>query len=207
MPSITRRSPSPDRRAAADAEIAAATRRLLDGGARVTELGIQHISAEAGVARSTFYAHFKDKTALLLRLAAEMMASSFGVAGVWEPVEDGVEGMAAAFRQVVGIYREHATVVQAVTEVAMYDTTVREFWSQVLARFTARTIEVLEREQAAGRTPADLDVVNATRVIVMGGEKAIIDHVLAGDPDQDEVFARELALIWWHGAYRRPYVT
>jgi AcrR family transcriptional regulator len=205
MPSVTRRTTSPDRRASADADIAAATRRLLDGGARFTELGVQHISAEAGVARSTFYAHFKDKTALLMRLATDMVDSSFGIAGAWEPLEDGPAGMAAAFQQVVGIYRAHATVVAAVTEVGMYDETVREFWRRVVAPFSDRTVDLLEREKAAGRAPADLDVVNATRVIVMGGEKAIIDHVLAGDPDQDATFARELALIWWHGAYRRPF--
>jgi AcrR family transcriptional regulator len=202
MPSITRRSTSPARKASADAEILAATRRLLDGGAKFTELGVQHIAAEAGVARSTFYAHFKDKTALLLRLAGDMAATSFGVTSAWEP-ETGVAGMAAAFEQVVGIYRENITMVLAVAEVSAYDATVRDFWSGLIAPFSVRTIEVLEREQAAGRTPSGVDVVSATRVIVAGGEKAIIDHVLAGDPDQDEVFARELALIWWHGVYRR----
>jgi AcrR family transcriptional regulator len=202
MPSITRRSASPARKASADAEILVATKRLLDGGAKFTELGVQHISAAAGVARSTFYAHFKDKTALLLRLAGDMAATSFGVTSAWEP-ETGVAGMAAAFEQVVGIYRENITMVLAVAEVSAYDATVRDFWSGLIAPFSVRTIEVLEREQAAGRTPSGVDVVSATRVIVAGGEKAIIDHVLAGDPDQDEVFARELALIWWHGVYRR----
>jgi AcrR family transcriptional regulator len=203
MPSITRRTPNPDRRASADAEIAAATRRLLDGGATFTQLGVQHICAEAGVARSTFYAHFKDKTALLLRLAVDMVQTSFGVASAWEP-DTGVAGLVVAFQQVVGIYRDNITMVLAVAEVSAYDAIVRDFWSGLIAPFSARTVEVLEREQAAGRTPSSLDVVSATRIIVMGGEKAIVDHVLAGKPDQDEAFARELALIWWHGAYRRP---
>ncbi|MFC0546111.1 TetR/AcrR family transcriptional regulator [Kutzneria chonburiensis] len=203
MPSITRRAPNPERRASADAEILAATRRLLDGGATFTELGVQHISAEAGVARSTFYAHFKDKTALLLRLAGDMVETSFGVASAWEP-DSGVAGLTEAFQQVVAIYRDNITMVLAVAEVSAYDATVRDFWSGLIAPFSARTVQVLEQEQAAGRTPSSVDVVNATRVIVMGGEKAIVDHVLAGDPDQDEAFARELALIWWHGAYRRP---
>jgi AcrR family transcriptional regulator len=203
MPSITRRSPSPARRASADAEILAATRRLLIDGASFTELGVQHISAEAGVARSTFYAHFKDKTALLMRLATEMVETSFGVASSWEPAE-GPEGLAAAFLQVVGIYREHIAVLQAVAEVSTYDAIVREFWNRMLSRFSERTVELLVSEQAEGSTPTSVDIPSATRVVVIGGEKAIFDHVLAGDPGQDEVFARELALIWWHGVYRRP---
>ncbi|QUQ62773.1 TetR/AcrR family transcriptional regulator [Kutzneria sp. CA-103260] len=203
MPSITRRSTGPARRASADAEILAVTRRLLTEGATFTELGIQHIAAEAGVARSTFYAHFRDKTALLMRLAATFVDTSFGIASAWEPAE-GPDGLAAAFRQVVGVYREHRALLQAIAEVAAYDVTVREYWSQVLARFTDRTVEVLRREQESGRTPAGVDVTSATRVIVMGGERAIFDQVLAGDPGEDEAFAREMALIWWHGAYRRP---
>jgi AcrR family transcriptional regulator len=202
MPSITRRSSGSARRAAADAEIVAVTRRLLSAGMTFTELGIQHIAAEAGVARSTFYAHFKDKTALLMRLASTFVDTSFGIASAWEPAE-GPDGMAAAFLEVVGVYREHRVVLQAIAEVAAYDVTVREYWSEVLARFTERTIEVLEREQREGRTPAGVNVTSATRVIVMGGERALFDHVVAGDPSEDEAFAREMALIWWHGAYRR----
>jgi hypothetical protein len=41
-------------------------------------------------------------------------------------------------------------------------------------------------------------------VIVVGGERAIFDHVTEGDPRDDAAFACELARIWWFGAYRRP---
>ncbi|EWM17760.1 TetR/AcrR family transcriptional regulator [Kutzneria sp. 744] len=203
MPSITRRASNAARRASAEADILATTRRLLDDGANFTELGIQHIAAEAGVARSTFYAHFRDKTELLVRLATTLMDTSFGIASAWEPTTD-ADGMAAAFVAVMGVYREHAAVLLAVAEVATYDAIVRDFWRQRLAQFTERTIDVLSAEQAAGRTPDGVDLVHATRVIVPGGERAIFDHITTEDASQDEAFARELALIWWHGVYRRP---
>jgi hypothetical protein len=38
----------------------------------------------------------------------------------------------------------------------------------------------------------------------MGGERAIFDHVTDGGSDDDATFARELALTWWYGVYRRP---
>ena len=203
MPSITRRPSNAARRASAEADILATTRRLLIDGASFTELGIQHIAAEAGVARSTFYSHFRDKTELLLRLATTMIDTSFGIASAWEPAE-GVDGMAAAFLRVMGVYREHAAVLQAIAEVAGYDATVRDFWRQQLVQFTERTTEVLRVELEAGRTPGGVDVVHATRVIVIGGERAIFDHVTSAAASEDAAFARELALIWWHGVYRRP---
>ncbi|MEU6203817.1 helix-turn-helix domain-containing protein, partial [Micromonospora musae] len=62
MPSITRRrSGGSDRRLSVEAQILAATERLLAEGESFTELGVQRIAREAGVARSTFYMHFADK--------------------------------------------------------------------------------------------------------------------------------------------------
>jgi AcrR family transcriptional regulator len=164
---------------------------------------VQQISTEAGVARSTFYSHFRDKIDLLVRLATELMASSFDVTSAWAP-PDGVERLADVFVQVVKVYRKHAAVRRALTEVATYDATVRDFWGRELNQFTDWTVAVLRAEQDAGRTPADLDPVSATRVIVMGGERALVDHVTSGDPGSDAAFARELALTWWYGIYRRP---
>ena len=204
MPSITRRrTPDLPRHASAEAGILEATRRLLTGSASFTELGVQRISAEAGVARSTFYAHFRDKTDLLMRLASSMIATSFDIASAWEPT-DGVERLADVFLQVIGNYRENANVLRAITEVGGYDATVREFWDKQIARFTDRTIAVLRDEQDAGSTAADVDLASASQIIVTGGERAIFDHISVADPSTDATYARELALTWWYGVYRRP---
>jgi AcrR family transcriptional regulator len=204
LPSITRRrTPDPRRNATAEAEVLAATRRLLVGDASFTELGVQQICAEAGVARSTFYSHFRDKADLLIRLATTMVSTSFGIASAWEPA-DGPEGLADAFLQVIGVYRENVGVVRAIAEVGSYDSTVRAFWHERLARFRDRAVAVLGDEQNAGDTPASVDLASASQIIVIGGERAIFDHVTVADSSDDATFARELALIWWYGVYRRP---
>ncbi len=136
MPSITRRrAPNLGRPASAEADILAATRRLLINGANFTELGVQQIATEAGVARSTFYAHFRDKVDLVLKLATEFVTASFDITSTWAPT-DGVDRLADGFLRVLGVYREHAAVVRAIAEVASYDATVRDFWNEGLARFT-----------------------------------------------------------------------
>lgn len=204
MPSITRRrTPNSGQPASAEVAILAATRRLLIDGANFTELGVQQISTEAGVARSTFYSHFRDKIDLLMRLAATMVDTSFSITSAWKPT-DGVERLADAFLRVLEVYREQAPVLRAIAEVASYDEGVRDFWNEGPIRFTDRTIAGLRDEQHAGRTPASLDLVSASRVIVVGGERAILDQITVGDAGHDAAFARELALIWWYGAYRRP---
>lgn len=204
MPSITRRRTAKvGRPTSAEADVLDATQRLLAGGANFTELGVQQICTEAGVARSTFYSHFRDKVDLLLRLAGRLMASSFDLTSAWQP-SAGVEGLEEAFLHVIEVYRRHAAVRRALAEVATYDTVVRDYFTAELHQFTDWTIRILRDEQEAGRTPADLDPVSATRIIVTGGERALTDQVTTGDPAGDPAFARELARTWWHGVYRRP---
>jgi AcrR family transcriptional regulator len=204
MASITRRpARNPRPRTSAEDAILAATQGLLAEGTNFTELGVQQISTAAGVSRSTFYAHFRDKTDLLVRLAAPMLATAFTITESWRPA-DGVEPLADTFLRVVEVYREHTALLRAIVEVAAYDETVRGFWSQGLGQFTDRTIALLREDQQAGRTTADVDPVSAVRVIVIGGERAIFDHTVTADPAEDATFARELARIWWYGVYRRP---
>ncbi|MGQ5264435.1 TetR/AcrR family transcriptional regulator [Micromonospora sp. ZYX-F-536] len=209
MPSITRRRPrNPDGRAAVEARVLAATERLLKEGIRFTDLGVQRIAAEAGVARSTFYTHFRDKSELLMRLAGTMRETSFDRIRDWDPGAPGdqLEVLSEVFVDVIRIYRTYAPVLAAVTEVAAYDETVRDYWAAGLQQFVARTVEALRAEQEAGRTPASIDVETASRLIVIGGDRFLADHVSAtsADPDTDAAAARELAATWWYGVYRRP---
>jgi hypothetical protein len=41
------------------------------------------------------------------------------------------------------------------------------------------------------------------RVIVLGGAQAIVRHIAGDGGTGDEAFTRELALIVWHGVFRR----
>jgi AcrR family transcriptional regulator len=208
MPSITRRpSSEQQRQTATESQVAAAVERLLAGGATFTELGVRQILDEAGIARSTFYAHYRDKTDLLLRVAGDMRRNAFGIVlayHVGDHEASGVEGLAKAMLSVIQYYREHALLLRAINEVAGYDPVVREFWNTELARFVDACAATLAAEKAAGRAPADLDEVTASEVIIRGGDRAIFDHVAANDDTRDEQVARELALIQWYGAFRRP---
>ncbi|BBH70131.1 hypothetical protein ACTI_68160 [Actinoplanes sp. OR16] len=206
MPSTTRHpSAGPDRRAAVQARIVAATERLLAGGATFTELGVQRIAADAGVARSTFYLHFRDKSELALSLAGSLAGTAFTMMDAWDPAApDALETFERSMTGVVRFYRERATVLAAVLEVTAYDEAVRDAWAGQLGQFIALAEKLLIAEQAAGRTTADLDAAAASRLIIWGGMQTIAHQVASGDPAQDDAVARELARIQWYGTFRRP---
>ena len=204
MPSVTRRlAAGAQRRADIDAKILETTERLLADGASFTELSMQRLATEAGVARSTFYLHFRDKTALLLRLIENLTDGAFDLVAAAPPV-DGRDGFVEAMVRDIAYYRQRRHLLAAVLEVTAYDATAREVWSGKLQRFVDLGEQWLRVEQQAGRTARDMDVATAARVIVWGGFQALANQVLTGAPDQDETVAREIALLEWYGVFRRP---
>ena len=204
MASTTRlASAGADRRAVVEAQILAATERLLAAGESFTELGVQRPAAEAGVARSTFYLHFRDKTELLLKLTATLVGPALALIGA-APPEVGREGMVRAMDEVIRYYRERRHLLAAVLEVTAYDPGVRAMWEAELQLFTDQAAEWLRVEQAAGRTAPELEPATASRVFVWGGIQVIANQVLTGDPAQDAAVAREIASLQWYGSFRRP---
>jgi AcrR family transcriptional regulator len=194
------------RSAATRAQVMATLERLLDSGEPFSEISVQRILEEAGVSRATFYAHFESKSHVLVRLTDELRASLLALARQWDPGagQDGAERFARFFEEVITIHRAHQGVITAVREAAAYDPAVSDFYTADLDGFDEAVRRTLRSEQAAGAAPADLDVTAASRVIVWGGAQAIAHHIAVDDGSGDPSLARELARIWWHGAYRRP---
>ncbi|WP_127502292.1 TetR/AcrR family transcriptional regulator [Actinoplanes solisilvae] len=201
------------RRAKADAEtptivtrVLAATERLIERGERYTDISVQQILAEAGVSRATFYAHFRDKTDLIVRLTADLRQRLLEMAQGWDPTagEDGADRYTRFFADVIALHRRKGLMLAALREVASYEQTVRDFYTADLEGFDQAVLSTLVEQQHSGKTPADLDAAAASRVIVWGGGQAIARHIEVDDGGGDAAFARELGHIWWYGAYRRP---
>ncbi|MBG6106012.1 AcrR family transcriptional regulator [Micromonospora vinacea] len=206
MASFTRRAKADPGTPAVESRILAATERLIERGERYTEISVQQILTEAGVSRATFYAHFRDKTDLIVRLTADLRQRLLEMAQGWDPAagEDGADRYTRFFADVIALHRRKGFVLAALREVASYDQTVRGFYTADLEGFDQAVLRTLVEQQQSGKTPADLDAAAASRVIVWGGGQAIARHIEVDNGDGDAAFARELGHIWWYGAYRRP---
>lgn len=75
------------------------------------------------------------------------------------------------FEEVIAIHRENFATLSALRELATYDPTVRDFYSADLEEFDETVHKTLVDEQESGSTPADLDAVAASRVIVWGARR------------------------------------
>jgi AcrR family transcriptional regulator len=207
MPSTTRRhSPTEDRRPIVEAEILTATEQLLRDGHKFTDIGVRQIVEQAGVARSSFYVSFRDKTDLLIRLAGTLKQQIFDFAKDWTPVGEngGRETLTGVYLSMIQFYRQHAELLAAINEVANYDHDVEQFWNSQLNRLTELTASLIAEEQAAGRTDSAINPTVLAQVLTWDGDRVIARHVATNDSANDAQVARELAMVRWHGAYRRP---
>jgi AcrR family transcriptional regulator len=202
--SAHRPAASPQRRATIEAGVVAATERLLRQGAGFSELTMQQIAAEAGLARSTLYLYFREKSAVLIPIASRLGGGAYEIINRWHPDDpSGFDGLADALLAVIRYYREHAHILAAIIEASGYDRTVREHWNARLGKFIDLAQEWLASEQKAGRTSAGVNLLIASRVIIYGGNQAIAAHVTTGDPADDRAVAREIAANQWFGGLRR----
>jgi AcrR family transcriptional regulator len=164
--SVTRRhSTGLNRRAAVEEKILEATEGLLRNGESFTELGVQRLAAEAGIARSTFYLHFRDKSELLLRLIKPLVDPVFDLIGEESHPSQGLDGMVKGMLVDLRYYRERRHLLAAVVEVAAYDPVLREYWDGQLQRFIDRAEEWLtaEQDEVVAREIAKLEWYGAFR--------------------------------------------
>ncbi|MEU8836317.1 TetR/AcrR family transcriptional regulator [Streptomyces sp. NBC_01550] len=208
MASTTRRpSDAAHRRAELEKRILSVIEDRLRDGVTYTELSVEQIAQAAGISRSTFYLYFRDKVDVLLRLSGSLKIESSKIAASWKPTGPGggVDGLAHTYELILRHYRKHAVLLAAINEVAAYDPVVREAWTLDQDRFTDTLVTILEDEQRAGRTSADIDPRLAATIIVQGGAHVIAQQVATSEGSDDGAVARELACGYWYGIYRRPH--
>ncbi|MDO9407978.1 TetR/AcrR family transcriptional regulator [Patulibacter sp.] len=200
MPSVARRGKNGRaRRGTVEQHVFEAVERLLAGGETYTALGIQRIADEAGIARSSFYLNFADKSDLLIRLADAATGDLFGVAEerLSSPEALTPEALRETFLSVVAEYRRNASALGALNEVAAYDAGVASFWRVRVEAFGDALRDRLRLDLAAGRVAPDLDVDFTAHWIVWGSERSVAQHVAAGATDDDRLATAVARSVWW----------
>ena len=201
MPTVTKpRASGRQRRETIEAEVLRAVEKLMAEGYSYTELPVQRIAEEAGIARSTFYVHFPDKAQLLIRTADIAAADLFLAAEGWWTGDhrDGPEGVTATMERMITGFREHDRVLLALMELAAYEPEVARFWQERVAAFIAVVHGRLDELVAAGEVSPAIDTGSTASVLTWMVESSIARHVLENrDPHGDAEFAATLGRAIW----------
>lgn len=117
-----------------EARLLAATERLLEQGYNFASLSIEQLTKEAGMARGTFYLHFKDKGELVARLMdffTEEVTASFGTwtekAEIAKPKD-----VRAAVQGVIQSFKTHEAIIVAVRDTMPHDKVVAELYEKMM---------------------------------------------------------------------------
>lgn len=206
VPSVTRKSSTGrTRRGTVERQVFDAVERLLAAGEPFTALGVQRIADEAGVARSSFYLHFADKTDLLIRLVESATDELFTVAGRWLAGEGRQtrEALTVTTREVIAQRRLHADVLDALAEVSAYDQSAAKFWRDRVEGFIAVLRQRLAEIRDEGRLAAGVDIPTTAHWIAWGLERAVEQPVMGSiaDAGTDDALAATLSRGIWLALY------
>jgi len=207
MSSVTRRpSRANDRREAVEQRVLSAVEELLSAGRSFVELSVQELADAAGVARSTFYVHFADKTELLVRLAEASMADMFAEGERWMTGshEGGQDRLQQVCSRIIADFRAHAPLLRAVGEATGYDPEVFRWWRARIEAFIDVTAVRIERSVAEGRTDPGLPVRPTAALVAWSIERTVSMTVVATGPDRDDDLSAALARGVWLLMYGDP---
>jgi AcrR family transcriptional regulator len=199
MPSVTRRQATPTRRSGAELRLVEATERLLGEGTSFIALSVEQLCSEAGIARSTFYVHFRDKGDLVIRVAARMLEQLSDASAAWWAEGTDRDELLAATRRLVDVYARHRAVFAALTETAAYDPELRAVQEGMVdahAEPLARMIEA-GRKRGAVR---DLHT-SETVVALVGMVQVSCDRLADGTDEQLDRLAETITAVTWHALF------
>ena len=183
------------RRQATQGDLLEATKRLLQAGATMASLSVEKIVAEAGVVRTTFYLHFREKHDLIERLADEQVAwlEETGAKAVADP-ELNRETVHRTVAEIVERWADNHAVLSAIIELAEYDERMRDKWRSAMHEVAGVATRLFRGYwETTHLAPEDPEMV--AEVLTWMIERSC--HQIAGDPDARADVADALAEVIW----------
>jgi TetR/AcrR family transcriptional regulator, ethionamide resistance regulator len=205
MPSVTRHAPASReaRRAEARVRLLSAVEQLLADGESFTEMSVERIVAEAGMARSTFYVYFADKGDLLGAWFAEITGELRSAAANWWKLQSPLSfgDVRHALAAIVAVYRPHTPLMAAVYDTSAYDPTVRQLVASMMSENIAGLRAHIRHGQRGGLVDAQLHPAETAAWLTWMAERGF-HQLVRGAPDAEvERLIDSYARIVWNTLY------
>lgn len=203
MASVTRRARTDaDSAGTMEERLQQALERLLSRGLTITAISVDALAREAGIARATFYLHFRDKGELVARLIARVADEVVGAGGLWfVHAEDArFEDLRAAMARFFNAYLQHHAILAAAAETAPYDTQVATLHTRMIERFVGESRQAVQRIADSGRAHLALPSMVA-EVLSWSVNHTYVQYGQGLDDAQREAFIDTWTHVVWHAIF------
>jgi len=124
---------------------------LTEKGQSFTEVPVEQLARQAGISRATFYLHYRDKAALVERLALRLSGEILTITDHWIRYADRANwaDVHNAMRLVVETWEDNATIFGLLIETSVYDAKVRDFYNELKTQIAQNTHAVIDKARAS----------------------------------------------------------
>lgn len=139
------------------------------------EVSVADIIDAAGVSRTSFYAHFTSKTALIAECLRGVMHQ---VTVATEPlrtrdVRDPETAIRLSLQQWVEVCRRHGPLLRTASEQWPHDPELRELWMTVLRTRTHETARLIRAARRQSRRPGGVEPTALAACLMWGFERVL----------------------------------
>jgi TetR/AcrR family transcriptional regulator, ethionamide resistance regulator len=160
------------------------------------EINVEQIMLRTGLKRPAFYAHFRDRHDLVLRLVEHIGDQMFQMARRWLDGEEPEQDIRAALEGVAAVYMRHGPVLQALVDGVPSDARVESAYRALVQSFIDATAEHICSEQTAGRIFLTADPYETARALVWLNERYLSEAFGRQPPDDPLPVIGVLHHIW-----------
>ena len=168
------------------------------------ELTVDAVMSRTGLKRPAFYAHFRDRHDLTLRIVEDVGRELGEMVDRWLDGDDIERDGRASLLGLAQVYVRHGHVLRALVDAAGTDATVETAYNAMIDRFTDATYKRIVVEQEAGRIRADLDAEETARALVCLDERYLTRSLTRQPVADPQRVADVLFTIWSSTLYGQP---
>ncbi|HET9124915.1 MAG TPA: TetR/AcrR family transcriptional regulator [Solirubrobacteraceae bacterium] len=200
MSSSTRTQPAP-------VAILTATERLLRE-RPFGELAVSDIIDVAGVSRTSFYAHFPSRSAVLAaclkRVVGELAIAVDPF--LTEAEDDPARAIRVSLERWVAVAGAHGALLRTASEEWPHDPELQTLWFDVIGAFSGPVAGVIERARASGAAPPGADPDALAACLMWGYERVLHVALVGGAPGLEDLSAivEPLAQMMVSGVFGDP---
>lgn len=148
------------------------------------ELTVEAVMSRTGLKRPAFYAHFRDRHDLTLRVVQDVVQEVAEMNERWLASDHFSAESREAIQGIAEVFVRHGHVFRALADAAASDAAVEAAYSEAFDGFVDTTYKLIVAEQGEGRIRADLDAEETARALVSLDER-YLTRSLTGQPAAD----------------------